>query len=305
MHIKYELNGIESWIDIYQNTEAFTPLVKEIFARHELEFSKLQNLTPGSNAVFLVDDKVIKLFAPPETGFANRKAFETEKAAFKHINQVAPSPKLLHAGTIKDQYDFSYIIMEQVAGRNFMDITDQEKSNLITNIQTFTEAMNITIEDDNIPIWTLQDCLANTRWEDFPQKFQEERKEILKTLSFENPVYVHGDLKAANLIIDENNQLHMIDFADSHQAPVIYEWPYIVFGILSCNLEMLELYFGKIDVETFIVQLTQGIMMHKFGSFLLMQICEIKNIELEEITEMERVYQLIRQCLENGDTEII
>ena len=49
---------------IFQLIEAFTPLAKEIFRQEELAFSGLENLTPGTNAVFCAGNYVIKIFVP-------------------------------------------------------------------------------------------------------------------------------------------------------------------------------------------------------------------------------------------------
>ena len=46
---------IENWRDwgkVFQSTAAFTPLAQKIFRQEGLEFTGLENLTPGTNAVF-------------------------------------------------------------------------------------------------------------------------------------------------------------------------------------------------------------------------------------------------------------
>lgn len=48
--------------------EEFTPLVRKIFLREGLEFTCLENLTPGTNAAFRTGNYVVKIFAPRESG---------------------------------------------------------------------------------------------------------------------------------------------------------------------------------------------------------------------------------------------
>ncbi|WP_440896652.1 phosphotransferase [Amphibacillus sp. Q70] len=302
MYFTSTIDGIESWLEIYQNTHAFESLVKAIFNNHSLPYSDINKLTPGSNAIFRVgEDFVIKLFAPAETEFANPKAFAIEKTALKYVNQVTRSPKLIASGVIHDKYSFHYIIMECIDGDDFVNLPLKERLPYVYEIKKVMRALNVPLNDDGIPVVTLNDCLSNQRWDHFPERFNQDRKEVLKNLSFENPVYVHGDLKAANLIVNKQSQIYVIDFADSHLAPPAYEWPYMTFGLFGCDPEMMQAYFGDYQNDDFILKLSNHLLMHKFGALLLMQICELQGMDIEELATLENLYQLIRSCLEEGN----
>ncbi|WP_314062223.1 aminoglycoside phosphotransferase family protein [uncultured Vagococcus sp.] len=299
MYFTKIIDGIDSWEAIYQNTEAFEPLVRELFKRHQLPFFSLQNLRPGSNAVFRVDDLVIKLFGPTEAGFQNTNAFEIEKTALAQANSVILSPKLVASGVIQDAYQFNYIIMEQVEGVDLFDIPLEQRITYIPLIKKLTTSLNQPLRTVGIPIVTMEDCLANHRWQYFSDSFQEERRQLLKSLSFENPVYVHGDFKVANLILNSHQQLYVVDFADSHLAPVAYEWPYMVFGLFGCHPQLMYNYFGDYQNEAFIIELSHQILIHKFGAFLLMEICELKDKNIKTMTSIQQLYQFIQECLES------
>ena len=108
----------KSWGHIFQSIDAFELLVKAIFDKHGLTCEKIENLTPGTNAVFKVGDKVVKIFAPVESGFYNVDYFDIEMEAQNHVNNVGvTSPKLLHTGVVEDKYIFRYIIMEHITGQ--------------------------------------------------------------------------------------------------------------------------------------------------------------------------------------------
>lgn len=62
------IDGWSSWGKIFQSIEAFEPLVKYIFNRHNLTFTEIEHCTPGTNAVFKVGNYVVKIFAPKESG---------------------------------------------------------------------------------------------------------------------------------------------------------------------------------------------------------------------------------------------
>lgn len=306
MHFSHTINGVKSWVDIYQSIEAFEPLIKVIFTHHGLRYSKIENLTPGSNAVFRVDDFVIKIFSPIEAGLNTDKVFHIEKAALEHVNNLILSPNLLYSGSIDDKYTFQYIIMNHINAQSFIEKKKRyitiDKRCFATSIKEITNRINVPIENTIIPTITKKDCFENSRWNNFPKSFCEERVAIIKKMSFVNPVYVHSDLKASNVMIGENEEIYLIDFADSHIAPASYEWPFIVFGLFGCDKEMMEAYFTtNYQNESFYIQLTYALLMHKFGAFILMQICELTKTATDAIVNVEILYQLIIQCLQNGN----
>ena len=302
------IDGVESWIDVYQSIRAFKPLVNEILTKHGFSCAEINNLTPGSNAVFLSGGLIIKIFAPVEGGFSEGKAFFAEKAALKHVNGKIPSPKLLASGVLNDKYSFQYIIMEHIAGSTLADrlkhFTNSHKERFAAAIKTITNAVNIRVTDSAVPNITLEHCVKNERWNEFPESFCEDRISALKSCSFEDAVYVHGDLKAANIIIGENDGVYLIDYADSHTAPAGYEWPFIVFGLFGCDHVMMKTYFGEYQNEAFYRQLTRYLLMHKFGAFILMQICELTGTAIESVIDVNRLSRLLTKCLREGNTLI-
>ena len=92
------LSGKESWSAVFQSTEAFSPLANAIFDNEGLDFAPLSNLTPGTNAVFQSGDRVIKIYAPPESGFDGAAEFAAEKAAMHHAERMGiAAPKIFAA----------------------------------------------------------------------------------------------------------------------------------------------------------------------------------------------------------------
>lgn len=300
-----EIVDVASWVAVYQDIEAFEPLIRQIAAKHSLPCGAITNLTPGSNAVFQVGkDMVIKLFAPPEAGFSNPKAFEIEVAAMTHANRVAASPRLIQTGAYTDKYTFHYLIMEKVAGEEFIQVPIKQRMAFVPAIKQLMKALHVTVKEPKIPQLTRQDCLENVRWAYFPDTFCEERLTIIRSLSFDDLVYVHGDLKAANLILKNESELYVIDFADSHLALREYDWPYLVFGVFGCNQEMMTTYFGDYKTNEFIETLSNSILMHKFGAFLLLQLCELRGIDEAQLSSVGKLHQLVEACLNEGDTVI-
>ena len=63
-----DIQGWASWGRVFQSENAWTPVIRHICEHEKLPFTKLEHLTPGTNAVFKVGDAVFKIFAPKDSG---------------------------------------------------------------------------------------------------------------------------------------------------------------------------------------------------------------------------------------------
>ena len=302
------IDGKDSWTGLFQSGSAFEGLVKEIFKRNNFDFSELQNLTPGTNAVFRIDDKVIKIFAPVESGFYDRDYYTIETEAQKHANNTQiTAPRILAAGIIRDKYIFPYIIMEFINGHEaefkFSSYSEDQKMDFAYQIKRITEKLNIEVNIP-IPVFAETDYLENTTWTDFPASFCEERKNFIKELSFEKTVYVHGDITAENVIIDDDDVVYLIDFADSRIAPPCYEWPPLIFSLFGCDPIMMKVYFGDYNKSIFYEQLTISVLIHEFGASFVKQLCVLSNISIETISNIKHLRAFLKECLDKGNTRI-
>ena len=71
MHTTYFTETIQNWQDwaaVFQSISAFEPLIRAILQKEKLPLGKVTQLTPGTNAVFRVEQLVIKIYAPKESG---------------------------------------------------------------------------------------------------------------------------------------------------------------------------------------------------------------------------------------------
>jgi serine/threonine protein kinase len=283
-------------------------LIKAIFDKHGLVYNKAENL-PGVNAVFKIGDKVIKIFAPVESGCYGADYYEIETEALNHANnmQVA-SPKLLFKGTIHDKYIFRYIIMEfidgQIAECKIASFTENEKRTFSTKLRHITNKLNVNMQSAIIPVKSREACLLNDRWrKDYSERFCDERIDLIKEMSFDDLVYVHGDLHAKNIIIDSNGVIYLTDFAASSIAPYYCEWYAIVFLLFKCNPAMMTAYFGDYRNEEFYNQLTKSILISECD-VEVKEICEAMAVDTSTLTDISKLKELIIRCLENGNVQI-
>ena len=304
---KLDINN-DSWEFIKQSIDAFELLIKTVFNKHGLVYSKAENFISGINAVFRVSDKVIKIFAPVESGFYSVDYYGIETEALNHANNVqVASPKLLFNGIIDDKYIFKYIIMEfidgQEAERKIASFTENEKRIFSTNIRNMINKLNVKMQSAIIPVLSREVCLLNDRWsrKDYLESFCDDRISVIKKMSFDDLVYVHGDIHAKNMIFDSNGAIYFIDFAESHIAPYYYEWWSIVFLLFKCNASMMTAYFGDYCNEEFYNQLTKSILINEFGAVAVKEICEAMAIETSALIDISKLKKLIMCCLENGN----
>lgn len=297
-----------NWGQYFQSIDAFIPLIKSIFEKHDLSFTNAENLTPGTNAVFRVKDKVIKIFAPVESGFYDGD-FEIEVESQIHANNShIGSPKIIFQGIIEDKYLFRYIIMQFIEGQEaekiLLIMSEHQLENFALQLRSITNKLNVAVTSNAIPVLTVTECLNNTRWDIFPESFQNDRKSIIKKISLDNCVYTHGDLTAENIIIGEDNNVKIIDFADSRIAPPFYEWPPIVFALFRCDPIMMIAYFGNYHNDVFYEQLTMSLLVHDFGAGIVRQLCELKNISISSITNVSHLKDFVIFCLKEGKAKV-
>jgi tRNA A-37 threonylcarbamoyl transferase component Bud32 len=298
------------WGFIKQSVDAFESLIKTVFTKHGLVYSKAENLS-GVNAVFKVGDKVIKIFAPVESGCYGADYYEIEIEALNHVNNVqVASPKILFKGIIDDKYIFRYIIMEfidgQVAERKIVSFTKNEKRAFSTRVRNITKKLNINVQNATIPVFSLEACLLNDRWnrKDLPDSFYDDRISIINEMSFNDLVFVHGDLNGKNIIINDYDDIYIIDYAGSSIAPYYCEWYAIVFLLLKCNPTMMAAYFGDYHNDVFYNQLTKSILISDFGVVEIKEICEAMAVDTSTLTDISKLKKLIVRCLEDGNVLI-
>ncbi len=306
---KENINGKESWEKLFQSTNAFTQLINEIYTRHNLKLEKIQNLTPGTNAVFRMGDKVIKIFAPIESGFSTGDDYFIELSALKHANNKnVLSPLLICADNICDKYFFRYIIMDYIEGKEAEHklplYSKEQRYDFAYKLKEITQKLNIKYEQKEIPIFNINNCIENKSWDEFSKSFCEDRINHIKKNEFSNFIYNHGDLTGENIIIDNKDNIYIIDFADSKIAPYYYEWVVIVFGLFKCDLTMMEIYFDNFKTDDFYNILTLSAIIHEFGAGIVKNICEMSNISKDTINNINNLKELLKNIIEKNKIKL-
>jgi thiamine kinase-like enzyme len=264
-----EINNWQDWSKVFQSIPVFSSLVKFIFAKENLPFSEIKHLTPGTNAVFKVGNKVVKIFAPMESGIDQMLDLQTELFSIRRVNNLGiPAPKLIAEGSIKDKYHFSYIITEYINGVAFSEIvktmTDVEKINLGRKLRSLTDRMNTPCDPFN-NIDVIKDKSRSRRWDKYAEKFKEERTDYIGSHTFGEKVFVHGDLCGDNIHFSSDGELSIIDFADAVLAPKVYEESLVAVELFDFDPALLHGYFGNYSTDELIELCFNGLLIHDFG----------------------------------------
>jgi len=266
---KTEIDGWDTWCKIYHTIEVWEPLVNFILEKENLPVSKIENLSPGTNAVFKSGDYVVKIFAPIESGLDGGRDFETEKFSLSFAcSHGVTVPRLVACGEINDKYDFSYMVMDYIDGVDFNEysenFTDDDKFAFAKRLREITDRMNKPCEDFN-GIDVIFDKDRHKRWENYSENFKRERLEYLKNHDFGEKVFIHGDLCGDNFVIDKKGGIYIIDFADAVMSPVCYEHAHIAGALFNYDKSYLRGYFGDYKIDELVDICFDGILIHNFG----------------------------------------
>ena len=293
---------LDGWAAVFQNTEAFEPLVRHILGRHGLPQTEITNTTPGSHAVFRAGDYLVKVYAPDCFGWPCESDFLTEIAAMQHANRLGISvPELAAHGRVYDRYEFRYLIQTFVHGTEFgkKELSADEKVNVGKQLRVICDKMNVPHEPFNGYDF-LEDALYDDEWDGFPEDFLRSREEYLRTYPHGTPVYVHGDIHADNAILGDDGRIWILDFADSVNAPVEYEYASLFPGLFRLEAPYLDGFFGEWDADTVAEQLTYGFCLHRFGAHIIDDLIDDRSV-LHGVDDLRNV---IRQVIERGGMDV-
>jgi len=293
-----EINGWDSWGKLYQSIPAFEPLIKCIFAKEKLRFTKIEHCTPGTNAVFKVGDYVIKIFAPKESGIDSTTDFETESfAMYRAITLGVSVPKLVTSGYIQDNYRFSFMIMDYVNGTEInrlnKNLTLEEKITIGQRLRLITDALNTPCRSFN-GIDVIHDKDRQKRWGKYTEHFRNERLNYIHSHDFGEKVFVHGDMNGDNLLLTHDQKLFIIDFADAVLAPVVYEHALIACELFQFDKAFMTGYFGNYNIDEITELVFNGILIHDFGGDIIEQ--HVGHLsEFDSLSQLrERLYWAIK-----------
>lgn len=288
-----QINNWSEWGELFQDIETWQPLIKYIYQKEGLLFTNIENLTPGTNAVFKVGETVIKIFAPKEAGMEVGTSFDTELFGIKRANALfIPAPKLIASGIVHDKYQFFYMVMEYIDATALSDIEAKlsfgEKVVIGKKLRDITDRLNQSCDNFN-PVDVLENAVKHDGWLDYPDSFNAERLAYINGMKIteSEKVYCHGDLNPDNIFVDDNLNLYLIDFADAMYAPAGYEQALIACELFCFEKSSMTGYFGDYSVDEITRLCATWLPVHDSGEHTLR--CNIG--PASEVTSFKVMYE--------------
>ena len=275
-----QISNWREWGGIFQSIAAFGPLVEHILAIEKLPAAKLENLSPGTNAVFKAGDYVVKVFAPCESGIDQTPDLQTELFAAARADELGISaPAMVAHGLIEDKYKFAYIITEYIAGAEFKDAVKvmgvADRLAIGCKLRAVTDKMNKPCGPFNSidVINDADDARRFRRWDErYNESFRAERLAYIRSHNYGEKVFVHGDLCGDNILLAPDGELYIIDFADAVLAPIEYEHALIAVALFELDAALIEGYFGNCSADELASVCFNGLLIHDFGGDIVAQL---------------------------------
>lgn len=263
---------LADWGRVFQSREVFTPMIDAILARHDLERAPIENCTPGSNAVFKVGRYILKIFAPEESEIGGERDYLAERFGIARANALGvPAPKLYASGEFDDKYTFRYLVLEYFEGRSLADISDDlgdaERRAIGRQLRAAVKLMDTPCERFNDH--ELFSEFHERKWEVFPERFRAERKRYLEAHAPSLFVFCHGDLNPDNIIVGDDLEIRIIDFADALLAPPELELAATICGAFNFDRAYVDGFLGEYDRAEVVERLLYGLLLHDYGANII------------------------------------
>lgn len=287
-----------TWGKLFQSIEAFKDLIYTIFKNEHLSIPKsIKNLTPGTNAVFRVDDYVIKIFAPKESGFITNRDYKVELESLTWAKKCGVNcPTIVTTNVIRDKYIFYYIIMDYIdgyeIGNKLKDYSEKNQIEFIEEMRSITKKLNQKVKKSLFKKDIIHTVLHNKKWNKYQNRVKQQIFDHVQKLDFNNQVFVHGDLTKENILIDQNNQIFVIDFADSLVAPYYYEFPPILFDLFDFNPILIKTFLKDVSPSTVDV-IFNSLMIHEFGADFIQLFYERCHQSINQINDIKEIKSIV------------
>lgn len=293
----HSLENYQDWVNIYQSIEAFKPLIKHIYQTSQLT---INHLTPGTNAVFKVNDTVLKIFAPTSTHINHNDDFKTEINNIKRAKSYGIlTPSIIKQGIVVDRYHFEYIIFNYIEGLDacvYLNTYPKSRKMFVEEFcKIYTQMQFPCQEKCQLIIKTMH----NHRLNQLSPTLKQEMIDYVHTLNFNQCYYLHGDLNGQNIRVNDH-QIYILDFADTIVAPIYYDYPVIIFDLLFNYKDLIHDFIQFIDTPNFTQQLFDGLCIHEYGAdFIKLFYESITHKDIQNLTSLQELKQLLTDFIEH------
>jgi hygromycin-B 7''-O-kinase len=237
-------------INAYHQTfhdEVWEKAAAIICSRHSIPYTRLRRSPQGENIIFFIDAAlVVKIFAP----FRENYLRETSALQFARGKLCIETPELICTGEIEG---WPYLVMTQLAGRASREVWEsiglRDRLEIMTRLGGAMRELHeaeapleqpalnrdwhgFLERQARLSVERQRACGANPEWLESLPAYIAARLELLQ--ANREQVFLHGDIHAGNLLLDERNGCWritgLIDFGDSLCG--FHEYEFVAPGVL-------------------------------------------------------------------------
>lgn len=286
-----DIKNWEDWSNLYMDALAFKPLVDDIL--NHLNIKTNSNPIPmgfSTNAVFKVDDMIIKIFAPFESGANTPQDYYVELASIEVVSRYIKTPHLLGNGLIKGKYEFYYIVTRFIEGviarEHFKALSAQKRFVFGNRVRMLLDSLtNVTKVNFNNTI-DKRYLIHPTKYESFTKAFKEALSNFHQHYKADKLNYIHGDITEDNIIVSPTDELYLIDFADSALGPIDYEYPPIIYGLFDMDKDAFYGFIGEDSIDMHLNRLFIGTLLHEYGGDFILLFLKRIGVDLNQLTSL-------------------
>ena len=251
----------KQWASSYNDVRLWRPVVDAICAREGIAYDRIGAPESNTNAVFILDRRVvIKIYSP----FWSEFPFERGVTELLARDGAVPVPAIRAAGVFQDRRDWSYLAMDFCAGRPLDELQPELTRPALLEVAARTGRVVRRLHAvDPEPL------AAIGKGESWGALVERRRREVLPelvdrglivaaivpeletlldealTVSRTAPrIVVHGDLNAEHLLLQEPNGRWsvsaLIDFGDARIGVRDYEWMPLWLGLCNRDAGMMR-----------------------------------------------------------------
>jgi len=264
-------------LDARRSDVAFwRPYVEDVLSRHDLPDDG-RAPAAGDNPThptFVCGDFVVKLFGTTPTW---RTSHAAERAAYVLLAQdeSIAAPRLVAEGRLFDDADapWPYLVTSRMRGVAWRDADLSRDDRLrvaaelggqIRRVHALRPSGVATAKD-----WPVDDVAPALRRSSLPPRLAAQADAFLARLPRGEDVFVHGDLVATHVFVDDGRLAGIIDWGDAMAADRHYEIIQVHRDLFDCNKTLLRVFLDAsgwpVD-ETFAVRaLGHGLLRQAIG----------------------------------------
>lgn len=222
------------------------PYVREVLRRHSLPTAAVEPPFPGTFPTFIVGEVVVKLFGDAYDG---QQSSEIEVAVHEVLSGEPriPAPAALAAGHLFDSAPtWPYLVTERIAGTAIRDVqvSPEFGAHVAAELGVIVARLHQLspprpVRDRDLVPTLREEAPARMARYGLPGHLVEQVQDFL--IDAEAPkTFVHGDITADHVFVDDGGITAVIDWGDALVADRAYELPAVFLDALRGDRHHLE-----------------------------------------------------------------